>query len=75
MQNFNLKASLMEGEVETATFGVDEDCVSGFWVCVSGKFNQSRLMKLVLCYINEKGWILKLLSKIFAEKLNQVSRQ
>ena len=37
----------MEVEVGIAHFGVHKDCVSGFWVCTSGKNNQSGPNELI----------------------------
>ena len=31
----------MEVKIGLAPFGVYKDCVSGFWVCTSGKFIQN----------------------------------
>ena len=44
----------MEVDVVLAPFGVYKDCVSGFWVCACGKFNQSGLKNLRALF-NEKA--------------------
>ena len=45
----------MDVEVELASFSVYKDCVSGVWVCISCKFNQSGLKKLISCCFSSKS--------------------
>ena len=46
---FFFRALSTEFEVELAPFSVYKDCASGGWVCISCKFNQSGLKKLISC--------------------------
>ena len=48
-QSFIYRALSTEVDVELALFSVFKDCVSGFWVCTSCKFNQSGLKTLISC--------------------------
>ena len=48
-QNYGYRALSTEFEVEKATFRVYKDCVSTASVCISCKFNQTGLKKLISC--------------------------
>ena len=57
----------MEVEVRLAPICSSNVCVSCFWVCTSGKFNQSGPKKLSSVSFGEKGFIWKHLAKTLAK--------
>ena len=64
----------MEAKLRLAPFVVWKDCVRFFWMCASGKFNQSGLKELILFRANfdKKKRIFEIFSHKFQpKKVNQ----
>ena len=63
----------MEAEIELDPFGVYKDCVSGSWLCTSGKFNK-KLKRFILFFFDER-LTFEIFSQNFRQKIKIKSQQ